>query len=59
MISHGVVGTNVGTTAFFLRYRDVVGPSMINKSMDHVEFIVRRLHQKLVDEDVCKRLRQQ
>ena len=29
---------------------------MINKSLEHVEFIVRRLHQKLVAEDVCKNL---
>ncbi len=38
------------------RYRDVVGPSMINKSMDHVVFIIQRMHQKLVVEDVCGKL---
>ncbi len=35
------------------RYRDVVGPSMINKSLPHIQFIIERIHQKLVEEDVC------
>ena len=41
------------------QYRNTVGPSMINRSMDHVIFIVKRMHRLLfAEQSVYKRLNQ-
>ena len=34
------------------RYANAVGPSMITKSLDHVRFIVRRVHQLLREKKI-------
>ena len=37
-----------------VKYANVVGPSMITKSWPHIQFIVKRIHQKLEVEKIVK-----